>query len=132
MAEFRAKTRSNYFQVKDTEAFEQFCDQFELVAIQSGDKSGFIVASVEGAIPRMLWDKESSEQTEIDFLSLLAEHLVEGQVAVLIEIGWVKEMTQLSGLAVAINAQGQQQEVDLRQIYEKAGELGEMVTLAEY
>ncbi len=130
MANYVAMTRSNYFQVKDRGAFEGFCELFELEVIKSGEQLGFIVDSGEGSIPTMLCDVETGEGIDIDFMGLLAEHLTDGQVAVVMEIGYEK-MRYLTGRALAVNFQGQQQMVDLAEIYQQAQELGQ-VTLAEY
>lgn len=127
---YMAKTRSNYFHVKDPAAFEQFCHQLELKLIHSGDKLGFVVDSIEGGIAMISCDEETGEPVDIDFMELLAEHLVEGQVAVVIEIGSDK-MRSLTGRALAVNSQCMQRMVDLIQIYDLARTLGEMVTAAE-
>lgn len=130
MANFVAMTRSNYFDVKEHSAFKQFCDQFELELISSGDKVGFIVVSECGEMPIDQWDETQGEYIEVDFLGLLAEHLADGQVAVVMEIGW-ENIRYLTGKALAVNAQGQQRQVELAEIYQQAQELGQ-VTLAEY
>lgn len=130
MANYVAMTRSNYFQVKDRGAFEGFCEQFELELISSGDKLGFLVASECGEMPIDQWDKTQEMYVEVDFLGLLAEHLADGQVAVVMEIGW-ENIRYLTGKALAVNFQGQQREIALAEIYQQAQELGE-VSMAEY
>lgn len=82
MANYVAMSRSNYFQVKDRMRFEQFCNEFELKLIESGDRLGFIVASVEGAIPTITWDEVTEEYIDLDLMGLLAQHLATGQMAV--------------------------------------------------
>ena len=61
--------------------------------------------------------------SEFDSLhQLIGSHLVEGQVAVFVEVGQEK-MRYLGGTAVAVNAAGETRRVDLDDIYDLAKEI---------
>ena len=67
-------------------------------------------------------------------LMLVADHLVDGEVAIFMEVGFEK-MRYLTGTAVAVNAIGDTRHIDLNSIYELAKELapeGTTITTAEY
>lgn len=63
---------------------------------------------------------------------VIAAHLAPGQVAVLIEVGFEGTRSRF-GLAQAVNGRGQVVQVDLDDIYEQAGPLGDgtHITAAE-
>jgi hypothetical protein len=60
---------------------------------------------------------ESDE--ELDLVSELSDHLVPGQVAILLEVG-AEKLRYLTGQAIAVNAQGQITDLPLNDIYRKA------------
>jgi hypothetical protein len=59
------------------------------------------------------------EDTEIDLVRELAEHLPKGQVAVLMEIG-AEKLRYLTGVAIAVNHKGRVVQLTLSDIYCKA------------
>lgn len=66
-----------------------------------------------------------------DWLSDLAKHIAGDDVAVVMQIGNDK-MRFLAAHAWAVNGSGQTQELDLDEIYDRAGALGRLPTLAQY
>lgn len=72
-----------------------------------------------------------SEPTYETLPELVAAHLVDGDVAVFMEVGFEK-MRFLVGQAVAINAAGEHRTVSLDDIYASARDLGSTVTDATY
>ena len=69
---------------------------------------------------------------EIDFLKELSTHLVEGEVAVVMETG-AEKLRYLIGYAAAVNHKGETVDVALTDIYRKAREtFGKEPTRAEY
>ncbi len=134
MANYFAFSRSNYFAVKDREAFSLFCKNLGLVVIEQEpedkDPNAFTLVGFyneEGGIPSY----DPTTQSDIDFPEELAKHLVDGHVAVVEEIGWEK-MRYLVGYAIAVNSKAETREVSLNDIYDAAKDLGAKVTPCEY
>lgn len=120
MANWYGSARSNYFRVKDTDAFLRWAERRglgifkneqarDLHAIHAGDTTD------SGGWPS--YDLENDE--ELDLVSELAEHLAPGQVAILLEVG-AEKLRYLTGQAIAVNAKGRVVEVTLSDIYRKA------------
>ena len=127
--------RSNYFAVKDAEAYKAFLNQFggdvELIEGEGDRKGlvGFIVgrASDSGCLPTT----KGPDEEDCDFIGELAPHLADGYVGVVIEIG-SEGLRALNGNATAFNNEGEIRQVDLADIYDLAKGLGAQVTRAEY
>lgn len=66
-----------------------------------------------------------------DFPSLVAQHLIDGDVAVF-ESVHLDRMRSMGGSAVAINSRNEREEVSLWNIYDLADSLGNTVTRALY
>src|SRR5437870_3479628 len=101
MATYNSQTRSNYFPVKDREAFEKWCEKlgFELI----------------------------DDDIEIDFFAELANHLQPDHVAIVMEVG-TEGSRYLTGYAYAINSRGDMREISLYKIHDLAKELGQHFT----
>lgn len=129
--------RSNYFAVHDAAAFEAFCERHDLEPITDNSapaRRGFL-SPREVMFSPDLEDAFGSEPEERsgggDWLQSLAEHIAGDDVAVVMQIGSDK-MRFLAGHAWAVNGQGQAQELDLDEIYNRADALGRLPTLAQY
>ena len=120
MANWYGTARSNYFRVKDKDAFLKWADgrglgvfkneeSADLFAIYGGESTD------DGSWPS--YDVESD--TEIDLVAELAQHLPNGQIAVLMEIG-AEKLRYLTGVAIAVNHKGRVVELTLSDIYRKA------------
>ena len=120
MANWYGTARSNYFRVKDAEVFVQWAKRrglgvfkiergADIFAIHGGDSTG------DGSWPSYDLDEDS----EIDLVRELAEHLPKGQVAVLMEIG-AEKLRYLTGVAIAVNHKGRVVQLTLSDIYYKA------------
>ncbi|MEP7343604.1 MAG: hypothetical protein ABI977_38140 [Acidobacteriota bacterium] len=135
MANYTAIFRSNYFAVKDAEQFNKFCDEFnlEMITKPEGDGTlhGFLNKGNEAGIPLTRLNKESGEWDGVDFLGLLAEHLMPDYIAVVMEIG-SEELRYLIGEAYAINSEGQNVSLTLDEIYKRATALGSTCTDCSY
>ena len=135
MANYYGQTRSNYFQVKSAVKFKAFCKRYDLEVIdQKSEKDPDITRygfMVDGSIPSG-YDNKRGDWIETDFLKELSQHLVKGEVAVVMEVGSEK-MRYLVGYACAVNAKGEHIEVSLNDIYRKATEaFGVEPSRAEY
>lgn len=129
--------RSNYFAVRDMAAFEAFCERHDMKMItESRDtvRCGFLSpreVMFEDEMEDDLEDDEDEEEGESDWMSALASHIADGEVAVVMQVGNDK-MRFLAAHAWAVNSQGATQELDLDEIYMRAGALGRVATLAQY
>lgn len=131
MANWYGKARTNYFRVKDVEAFRETFKDLEVEVITDKDMVGLLAEGEFGDFPSGHHD-ENDEWVDVDVEALVAEHLVKGEVAVFMTVGWEK-MRYLTGHARAVNSAGETRQVDLDDIYDLARrELGLNVTTATY
>lgn len=138
MANYVAMARTNYFKVKDVDAFKAFVKTLDDAEVIESTQDGEILYGIifdENGIPssrQYVNDVgEEVEEEDIDFPALLAEHLVEGWVAELREVGFEK-MRYLIGLDILVNSKGKRHEVHLEQTYKKIKDLGEHHTDCAY
>jgi hypothetical protein len=119
MANWYGSSRSNYFCVKDCEAFCQWAESRGLGVFRSESNPGhFAIHSGDndsGSWPS--YDLETD--SEMDLTTELAQHLPKGQIAVLMEIG-AEKLRYLTGVAIAVNYKGRVAVVSLDDIYRKA------------
>jgi hypothetical protein len=122
MANYTATARSNYFAVKDAAAFKDWCADRDLEVWDGSNENAarFAIApsndSDTGGWPELLDD--DCNVTE-DLCEALAGHLVDGEVAVLLEIGNEK-LRFLIGTATAIHSSGKRIDLTLGEIYTRA------------
>lgn len=132
VADYCPFVRSNYFRVKDPEAFKSWCERLGLEVIEDGERPGLYGFIADGGIPDSRPDPETGEEEEIDFFAELAGHLAEGQVTEVREIGYEK-MRYLIGVTHAVRWDGEVLEVSLDDIYALvAAQWGLDMTRAEY
>ena len=149
MSDYAANARTNAFVVKDLAALEAELAVYGLSISEEDWKGDMIVRkSLDpskpneikllsyGGWPPMDEDSVASRlslddgehddvpvPSEFDSLhQLVGSHLVEGQVAVFIEVGQEK-MRYLGGTTVAVNSEGETRRVDLDDIYDLAKEI---------
>ena len=130
MANYLCAARTNYFKVRDVVAFREWASQYcvsvirddhDLVGLLNEDPDG-------GSWPS--YDPETDE--EICFTEELSKHLQEGQVAILMEAG-AEKLRYVFGQAVAVDHEGNELYVNLRDIYKLVEEeWGARPTPCEY
>ena len=118
MANFNGTARSNYFKVKDVEAFKAWVETIpDLVC---WEREGLYAIRSEdfdtGCWPSTRYDDEDED---LNLTGELAEHLAEGEVAVLMEAG-AEKLRYISGWAVAVNHKGEEVSISLYNIYDLA------------
>lgn len=119
MADWYGTARSNYFRVKDPDAFLQWAERHELGVFKSEERAE-LFAIHAGDTDKGSWPSYDMEtDTEFDLLAELAEHLVKGQIAVLMEAG-AEKLRYVTGVAVAVNHKGRVVDLSLSDIYRKA------------
>jgi hypothetical protein len=138
MANDLGAARSNYFHVRDADAFR--------AALSAASADLGVWVHGDGADPHFLaiysedadtgcWPSghydEQDDWVELDLVELIAPHVIDTDVVVLMEAGFQK-LRYVFGNAVAFNHTGDTRQVNLNSIYDLGRELGEHVTYAEY
>ena len=134
MANYYASARSNYFKVKNQDAFVQWVDSLsDCEAWTEGDRVGFCSTGGNCAgWPSMRLNAATDEYEALDILQELSQHLAVGEVAVLMESG-AEKLRYITGIANAVNHKGEVVHVSIDEIYQRAFEqFGVMPTHAQY
>lgn len=138
MANFYGMFRTNYFKVKDLEAFKARLEEIreehpDIEVWEEKTRDGQTLVGFGGycSFPDALYNEEDGEYVDLDLMGEIAEHLEDNWVAVMTHCGNEK-LRYLSAGAEAINSKGEREYFDLFQFMEKAKELGENCTLPEY
>lgn len=137
MANYYSMGRTNFFAVKDPEAFSE--EVTPLVDSNGGNVirenrngvDGFILLFPDGLPSEYYPDDVEEDPIELDWVQVISKHLADDHVCVIQEIGNEK-LRYLTGYSVAFNNKGEQQYVSLRHIYDMTKELGTYITEAEY
>jgi hypothetical protein len=94
MANYYGQARTNYFRVKDAEAFIAEMSKLPVEVITHEDKEagdtfyGFMDSNQDGAgLSWSTWDDETDEDTEINWIDILQRHVAPGWSAILMEVG---------------------------------------------
>jgi len=138
MANYYASARTNYFLVKDVEAFTTDINAVTNdVEIITQEKDGVQLVGLLGTdpdgsgFPYSQYSDEDGEYLEINWDKIFQAHLEDGWVAIIMESG-AEKLRYISGYAVAYNNKGETRTIDLTNIYKLAMELGTNITPAEY
>ena len=135
MANYYASSRTNYFLVKDVEAFTNEVESLSQLTIitkviDEVTFVGLLSEDEDGGFPWSLID-DQGDTGEIEWGDLFAKHLQDDSVAILIEAG-AEKLRYISGYAVAYNNKKETRVIDLSDIYKLAEEIGKDVPRAEY
>ncbi len=134
MADYQAFARSNYFAVKDPEAFKRFVEGCGATLLTKTHRNFTTYGFYADGIPD-LEDPDVVNDVDYEsvasFMAELSNYLAEDWVAVVIEIGH-EAVHYAIGLAVAVNSEGEVLYLSLDDIFDKACNLGEHITYAEY
>src|ERR1051326_3390710 len=90
MANYYAQTRSNYFPVKDYDAFVEWCKKFDLEVLSDDETPQQVGFLLDGSLPCSYYDETIGDFIEVDFLQELADHLQDDFVAIIQEVGHEK------------------------------------------
>jgi hypothetical protein len=136
MANYYCASRTNYFRVKDPDAFLKWANELSLNVWPGGDnKQLFAVSpdqySDDGGFPSTLYNEKNDDWTDFDFAEELSRFLADGSVAVIMSSG-AEKLRYISGYAVAINNKQEREQLWLSDIYKRAAHLGTEITAAEY
>lgn len=138
MANYYAACRTNYFEVKDEDAFIDAMSNIPNIELGVKENGTYCLLGhdPDGAgWPTYSYNEETEEEIEIDLPVLVSKHLVDGAVAIFMESG-AEKLRYVIGYAVAINNRGEQVNVGLSDIYDiartKLTDRPNDVTTAEY
>ncbi len=134
MANIEAFSRTNYFRVKDAEAFKNAMGEFGDVDVNEREDGFFMLdtyASENGFWPTFIYNEDIGEENEIDFPKMVADHLIDDEVVIFMTVGHEK-IRYVFGDAIAYNNKGEYTVISTSQIYDKAKKLGKNITVAEY
>lgn len=122
MSSWYGTARSNYFKVKDAEAFREWAKRLPDLGVWDKGDGVFGVYGDDcdsGGWPSYIENDEGENDEDFDLLAALAEHLLPGEVAVLMEAG-AEKMRYVTGYAQAVDHTGKVVQVGLSDIYDKA------------
>ena len=136
MANFYGQTRSNYFAVKDAEAFTAELENYPVRVITQEKEGvtlyGFLDADDDGSGEIWsIYNNETDEFDEIDWADVFKRHLQDDWVAVIITNGYEK-YRYFTGDATAYNNKGESRTINIDHIYDLAKDLGSNRTHASY
>ncbi len=134
MANYYESARSNYFFVKDIEAFKSELNGsgLEISTKKIGDLTQVcLLADMENGFPFEKYDPDTFDSTELDWADIFKRHLVDNQVAIIMGAG-AEKLRYISGWAIAYNNKGESKSINLDDIYDLAKELGSKITTATY
>ncbi len=162
MADYISYARTNYFKVKDFEAFKDAAGYFGTDIITHTPEKEFDEDSEPETLYGLIYDSAHNEYIyvtdltneeiyklfglivqrvpeqelgiEVSFTDFIKHHLADGEVAIYMEIGYEK-MRYLVGVAIAVHSDGRAIYSNLSDIYEEAQKqfgLDEEPSLAEY
>ena len=138
MANYYGSARTNYFRVKDVDAFNKWIEQFSGLEKIVHETQGTVGVLFDDGVPNCRWETEKDADgnehdvdVEVDFMEELAAHLADNEVAILQEAG-AEKLRYINGYAIAINNKKEVRSINLDGIYDLAKELGSNITKAEY
>ena len=117
MANYYGKGRTNAFRVKDFDAFVAAAAPFGQVYAEA---DGRVVVLADGEAGDFSAYDEASD-AESDLRDILAEHLCDGEIAILMSVGSQKHQ-YLLGWAEAVHSSGETIRLSLTDIYHEINE----------
>lgn len=132
MANYYSSARTNYFRVKDVDAFNAWAKEYEdnyRVEVVDKEDTFSILFDNESGVPTSR--EVDGSYDEIDFMDELSKHLADDEVAILHQAG-AEKLRYINGYAIAVNNKSERRVISLDDIYTFAKELGKNVTLAQY
>lgn len=135
MANWTGMSRTNYFLVRDEQAFREWADTLpDVRLVQDGHGAFALIADTDdGSWPASRYiGPEDAQELEFDIINEIVGFLADGEVAVFVTAGHEKAR-YATGEAIAINSAGESAFVGINQIYSIAERLlGKRPSRAEY
>ena len=116
MSNYYATARSNYFGIKDKEAFDEALHDIPVQFEHRGDNEAMIFATCEtdGAWP-FNYEGPAGEELEINWIDIISPHLEDNHICILAEAG-SEGLSYLIGWTMAFNNKGENISLDLEDI----------------
>ena len=119
MANWYGSCRSNYFHVKDVDAFKNWLSQYDAQFIEKDGMVGFYSTDPDsGGLPTRYVDDDDLTDCDSDTISVLDEiqdHLAENEVCIILEVG-AEKLRWLSGMGWAIGHTGEIVQINLQTV----------------
>jgi len=135
MANYYESARTNYFQVKDIDAFKSELEMFKALEVVPSERDGktyvCLLNDNENGFPFDIYDDSLEDYVEIDWEAIFTKHLQDDSVAIIIGSG-SERLRYIRGYAFAFNNKGETKFLSLDDIYEMAKPLGSDIQKAEY
>ena len=134
MATYYETARTNYFQVKDIDAFKNELEMFKALEVVPSERDGktyvCLLNDNENGFPFDIYDDTLEDYVEIDWEAIFTKHLQDDSVAIIMGAGSEK-LRYIRGYAFAFNNKGETKFLSLDDIYEMAKPLGSDIQKAE-
>lgn len=121
MADWYGTARSNYFKVRDNEAFEMFMQDLSSMITEYDDADNTWWIRTDdygnGGFDWTIYDENFEPDDSVNAMDEFASHLQEGEVAIFLEAG-AEKLRYITGNALAIAWTGEITEINLADIYE--------------
>jgi hypothetical protein len=135
MANYYESARTNYFLVKDIDAFKKELEMVKSleVCVEHKNLKDYVclLADSESGFAFDYYDDSLEDYIEIDWEGIFKKHLQDDSVAIIIGSGSEK-LRYIRGYAFAFNNKGETKFLSLDDIYEMAKPLGSDIQKAEY
>lgn len=135
MATYYETSRSNYFLVKDIDAFKKELELIKSldIKIEKQDNKDYVclISDNENGFAWDVYDDILGEYVELDWEGIFSRHLQDDSVAIIMGAG-AEKVRYIHGYAIAFNNKGETKMIHLTDIYKLAEELGKDVKRAEY
>lgn len=120
MADWYGTARSNYFKVRDNEAFKVFMQDLSsmITEYNDADNTWWIRADDygNGGFDWTIYDEDFEPDDSVNAMDEFASHLQEGEVAIFLEAG-AEKLRYITGNALSIAWTGEITEISLDDIY---------------
>jgi hypothetical protein len=101
MASWIGSARTNYFLVKDVEAFKAWAKAASLVVFEEDSRFGVYSEDEYGGWPQIVFDDDTTDaHRDFDITYELAQHVAEGEIVVCLEAG-AEKRRYITGAAIA-------------------------------
>lgn len=125
MANYYESSRSNYFKVKDLEAFKEDMDKFGGIEIVLGSENDphragrVCLLGTDEYFPSECYDDNGDEIPDMTIEKVIAKHLTEDSVFIAMGAG-AEKLRYISGWAYAVDCTGELVSISIDNIYELA------------
>lgn len=136
MANWIGSARTNYFRIKDVDAFKAWAKAASLVVFEQDGRFGVYSEDEYGGWPEIVFDDDATDaHRDFDIAYELAQHVAEGEIVVCLEAG-AEKLRYITGKAIAFKATADGADkitITLDDIYELAAQKwGQRPAAAEY